>query len=110
MKLHDNTGFEGVVIVLRPSINLLKSQGLIELTGRSVRLANLQENCIPQSSQENSQKGAPDALAAMLRGYGEIEDLAFIRRDPAHRHKARDRAIEDGDPEIVRQVIARLPL
>ena len=110
MKLHDNTCFGGRGVVLRPYEQLVKAQGLVELLGAQIGSPNLEENVPVKFAQPRLQKGPRNTLAATVGGHRQIENFRFTRRKCTQCHEAGDSAAENGDVEIIVQIIRGGPL
>lgn len=101
MKVHDNTGFQGVRIVLRSPAKYFKSNSFVEPSSGPVGLANLEKDPIAHVCEERRNELSCDPFSTACRSNGEIQDLHFIGRDTAGDEKSDDLAVELGDRHVI---------
>src|ERR1035437_10170789 len=110
MKLHDNSRFGGRFVIFTPSANLLKSQGLVELSGYRIGLPNLQINSHLKVRNQGTDQIASHTSPAESGSHGEVEHLAFSFGNCTGNEESGDAALEDRDLEIVMEIIGDVPL
>jgi len=109
MKLHDNSRFQGGLVVPGPTTNLLKSHRLIGVTCGEVGFPDFEENGTARVLEEAGQQGAADAHAAKSGSYRNVQNLTLVLGDQPGDQKADDLVIADGNAEIVEEVIGHGP-
>jgi len=110
MKLHDNSCFLGLVIVVLPHVNLLKSQVLIELPSIFVGGPDFQEYISLKSFQSRPEQAFREMFSAVLRRGCYVQDLALILRQTACDQEARNRSAGLSHPQLVVEIVPRVPL
>ena len=110
MKLHNNSWFGGVLIVVGPHANFFKLQGLIERTGSSVGWPDLEKNRALESFEIGSNQRAPDALTPVLGCDSQVQKLVFTRQQCTSDEEAGDVDAVGGHQQIEIQVPDRIPL
>ena len=110
MKLHDNSRLRGIFVVGRAARNRLKTNRLVAFLSGAIGLPDFQiygTGIVPKQSLE---KMPGDALAAEFRSHGQVQDLKLLVGDRTQRHEAGNPAGAEGDQQMMREVIGRVPL
>ncbi len=110
MKLHNNSRFDGGVVVLFPSANLLKVHRLIEVSSCTIGFTHFQENLASHVGYQRSHQPPGYALAAKLRTHGEVEQLVFPIGHIARDQKPRHATSGYFDAQVVLQISVCVPM
>src|SRR4051812_46745859 len=94
IKLHDNTGFEGVGIVGGAAAKLFESNRFVELTSGCVGFAHFEED---RAAQHVPKQLARDAAAPESGRDGEVKDFAFVLQKGAGDQEGDDATVKFGD-------------
>src|ERR1017187_1335619 len=109
MKLHDNSRFEGFLVISRTAANLLKPHRLIDVSGCLVGFADLEKDRPRRLRQQGCQQIAPHALAAKFRRHRQVQKLPFVLRYRAGNQESRDAPAAHRYPEIILRVLGDTP-
>jgi hypothetical protein len=109
MKLHDNSRFEGVLVVPWTTANLLKFHRLIEVSGCPVGLPDFEEDRPGSLRQHSRQQVSRHSLAAEFRRHRQVQKLPFVFRHRARNQKSGDARATEGHPEVILQVFGNAP-
>src|SRR5689334_19361636 len=109
MKLHDNSRFDGVVIVVPPYANLFKSQVLVELSRTLVRRPHLQVNVPLEILHTRPKQTLRDTFSPVFGGDRHVQNLTLVIGQPAPDQEPSHRAALRRHPEFVVQVLPRIP-
>jgi len=110
MKLHDNSSFGGVVIVLSPYPDLLKSERFVESPGTAIGSAQFQVNGAGKAGADLLEQRPADPQPSVGRCDRQVEDLGFAFGHAPGNSETGYRTIAAGEQELVREVIFGGPL
>lgn len=107
MKVHDNSAFRWVVVILWPNVNFFKTKGLVAFPSGSVGFADFEKNHPFTCLRQHGEQRRGYALPAMLRGDGEVQNLDLVGRDVPGYQESNDVAGQFGDGYIISRGVPR---
>jgi len=110
MKLHDNSGFQRVLVVFRPSRNLLKSHRLIEQPRNRIGRADFEKNRTREGFEQYTEQMPRETLPAEFRGDRQIQDFAFTWGECTGYQESGDASTVHGNKQLVPKIIRDIPL
>ena len=109
MKLKNNSGFEGFLIVLFASAKLLKTKKMVEALRFKVRLPHLQENISPKPCQRAIYELSRYPFPTPFGHHRQVENLSFVGGNQPPNQEPYDLFSRHRHQEFIAQVISHIP-